>query len=204
MVSIKHFPLLSFRIYPSFLYLAFFLFLSGFLSGCLVTVPSDALKLSPESLRVKQLQTRRFDGAVMGDIISAVAGVIQDLGYTIDETESKLGILVGSKQRSAKDAAQITTAVVITLLGGGAPPPVDDKQTIRISVVVRPLKLNQVVDSKELDPRPQPLIVRVTFQRIVWNTEREVSRRESIENPKIYRSFFSKLSKSIFLEAHKI
>jgi hypothetical protein len=46
--------------------------------------------------------------------------------------------------------------------------------------------------------------VRVTFQRIVTNTQGQVTRRELINEPMIYREFFDKLSESVFLEAHDI
>jgi hypothetical protein len=46
--------------------------------------------------------------------------------------------------------------------------------------------------------------VRVTFQRVVWDNHRNVSRIETINEPKIYQEFFDKLAQSLFLEAHQI
>ena len=47
-------------------------------------------------------------------------------------------------------------------------------------------------------------LVRVTFQRIVFDNEGGISRAEQINDPAIYRQFYEKLSKSVFLEAHEI
>ena len=47
-------------------------------------------------------------------------------------------------------------------------------------------------------------LVRVTFQRIVFDNEGGISRAEQINDPAIYWQFYEKLSKSVFLEAHEI
>jgi hypothetical protein len=54
----------------------------------------------------------------------------------------------------------------------------------------------------------QPLqdthVILVTLQRLVWDDEGNLSREESIEDPKVYQKFFDRLSKSIFLELQAI
>ena len=47
-------------------------------------------------------------------------------------------------------------------------------------------------------------IVRVTFQRIIFNDRGFVSRAEQIKDPELYQKFYEKLSKAVFLEAHEI
>ena len=47
-------------------------------------------------------------------------------------------------------------------------------------------------------------IVRVTFQRVIFNERGQVSRAEQIKDPELYQKFYEKLSKAVFLEAHEI
>lgn len=169
-----------------------FVFLVGGLSGC-QTLPADAFKLGPESMAERQSQTRRFDGISENDLLAASAGVLQDLGYTITESETKLGVIVGSKDRDATNSGQVAAAVFLALLGGGAMA-VDKNQKIRVSLVARPAANGQ----------PENHLVRVTFQRTVWNSQNQITRIEGLSDPKLYEGFFEKLSKAVFLEANKI
>jgi len=165
------------------------------MSGC-ASIPKDALVLSPDSLERRQLQTRRIDGISEKDLLNASAGVLQDLGFNIDESETKLGVIVASKDRSAVTASQVAGAVALALLGANMP--IDKTQKIRVSLVTR-----NMLDSNGAD-LPDSHQLRITIQRLVWNTANQVSRIESIEDPLIYEAFFEKLSKSVFLEVHKI
>jgi len=163
-----------------------------FAAGCQTQVPKDALRLSPETLEQRRMQTRRFDGVSETDILSASAGVLQDLGFNLDESETELGVLVSSKRRSARIPAQVATAILLDIIGFEME--IDEKQKIRASLVTRP------VDETSSDN----FYVRITFQRVVWDSGNEISRIERIESPELYQGFFDKLSKSVFLEAHKI
>jgi hypothetical protein len=170
--------------------IAFWCLVSTLLQGCVPTVPPDALALQPEALTLRRLQTRRFETGDEKEILRASLGVLQDLGFEIDESETKLGVLVASKDRDATDAVQITGRIVVGILGGGDMP-IDRNQKIRASLVTRVVS-------------PTESTVRVTFQRTVWNDRNDISRAESLKDPELYQEFFSKLSKSLFLEAHGI
>jgi hypothetical protein len=163
------------------------------LAGCATSIPKDALKLTPESLEKRSLQTRKYEGISEPDILSASAGVIQDLGFNIDESETKLGVIVGSKDRDASDMGQKTAAFFVAVLTG-VWMPTDDKQKLRISLVVSPTQ----------EDDPQKHFVRVTFQRIVWNEQGQITKFEGLDDPEMYQKFFDLLSKSVFLEGYKI
>ena len=152
--------------------------------------PPEALQLSNQSLKERQMQTRRFDTDNESKILSASASVLQDLGFNIDESETDLGVIVCSKKRDATSGGQVAGAIAMALLFG-ASVPVDKTQIIRASLVTRP------IDSKTT-------AVRITFQRVIINTANRISRAEPIIDVKIYQKFFDKLSQSIFLEAHQI
>ena len=153
-------------------------------------IPKDALQFNIDTLADRQLQTRKFDIKDEKALILAGAGVLQDMGYAIDESETKLGVVVGSKNRDATSGGQVAGAVVLALLGGGSTP-IDKTQLIRASLITR------TSDSGSI-------LLRVTFQRTVWNTKNEITKIEAIKDPLIYKEFFEKLSKSAFLEAQEI
>lgn len=160
-------------------------------TGCATTIPPEALQWTQETLKDRQLQTRKFDTQKENDVLSSCAALLQDLGFTLDESETKLGMLLGSKDRDATDGGQVAAAIFLALLTG-AVVPIDSVQKMRASVITR---LNEDGSS---------MLVRVTFQRVVWNTEGQVTTSESMKDPEIYQEFFAKLSKAIFLEAHEI
>lgn len=168
------------------------------LVGCVAIYPKDFLKLSEDNLHVRQLQMRQFETTNEKEIILASAGVLQDMGFTLDDSETDLGLIVASKDRDATNAGQVTfatIAVVLSALGGSSSNAfdnIDKAQKIRVSVVTK------------LNAEGNKILVRVTFQRIVWNNVGNVSRMETLKDPELYQGFFDKLSKAVFLEEQKI
>ena len=154
-------------------------------AGCGSSLPKHLLRLTPDTLQNRVLQTRKYEGISEADLLSASTGVIQDLGFIIDESEINLGLIVGSKNRDAPpDATQRvvqvlgTIAAIMAALGGAENvdvPAVDDYQKLWASVVIRPTP----------EDNDKTHYVRVTFQRIVWNDKDEIDRMQSLEGQKI-------------------
>lgn len=161
-------------------------------SGCATTVPEDALKLSDTSLQDRQMQSRFFETKKESDLLAAGIAVLQDMGYSIDETEKNAGVVTASKTVDATNNAQLAGAVFLALFGGGDVA-IDSHQTIEVSFVTTPSK-----------NKGEGFLARVSFQRVVINTHGMVSRAETLNNEELYTEFFEKLSKSVFLEAHQI
>jgi len=153
-------------------------------------IPKDALQFNKDTLADRQLQTRKFDIKDEKALILSGAGVLQDMGYAIDESETKLGVVVGSKNRDATSGGQVALAVFSAVLTG-VYQPTDKTQLIRASLITRKSDSGSI-------------LLRVTFQRTVWNTQNEITKIEAIKDPAIYKEFFEKLSKSAFLEAQEI
>lgn len=164
------------------------------------------MALSPDAMKLRQLQTRRVEGIDEKALLAASVGVLQDLGFNIDESETQLGVIVASKKRSAIDTSDIAVSALESLIIGMVAAALSDDhesegdinfdvtQKIRISIVTRP-----ALDSSG-QPRPDAQVIRVTIQRLVWDDEGNLTHAESIEDPKVYQKFFDRLSKSIFLE----
>jgi hypothetical protein len=164
-------------------------------SGC-VTLPENAFVVTPEQLARRQIETRRYEGIKEENLLIASSNVLQDMGFSLDNSETKLGLLSASKQRDATETGEIVVAVLVALLGGGAKP-ISKDQTIRVSLVVRPVQ--PTTDTTSVDSH----FVRVTFQRIVRRTDNSTF-AQTLDNKELYEGFFEKLSKSVFLEAQKI
>ena len=170
----------------------FFVFLCLGIIGC-ASVPKGFLKTSETSLEKRQLQMRQYETTDEEQILTAVAGVLQDLGFILDNSETKLGFVAASKQADATSGGKIAGAIILDALFGTKNAALCDKsQVVKASVITKP------------NLEGKKTVVRVTFQRVVWNMSGQINRVESVNDPEIYRKFFESLSKAIFLEAQKI
>jgi hypothetical protein len=166
------------------------------LMGCATGPPKNLMLPSENQLELREQQSRVYKTTDEANLLSASAALLQDMGFNIDESNKELGILTASKMRSAVNARNQATAILLTVLTAAAGNPVlqptDKEQKMRAGVVVKPLGDGHST------------IVRVTFQRIVYNTAGQVSTQEMLGSDQIYTEFFDKLSKAVFLEAHDL
>jgi hypothetical protein len=162
------------------------------ISGCATTIPPEALKFNPDTLANRQLQARKFDTKNEKELLSAAAAVLQDLGFNLDESAPGVGVLVASKKRDARESGQVVGQIMLGILFGAAAMSIDSEQLIRASLVTKPAE------------NGNGYILRITFQRVVWNQNKQVTKIEAINDLETYKGFFDKLGKSVFLEAQNI
>jgi hypothetical protein len=168
------------------------------LAGCQPRekLQAQALTLDADAPARRQQQTRRFDTADDKKLLQAAVGVMQDLGFQIDESTGSIGLVIGSKDRTAIDPGQVTGQILLLALlaaGGVAAAPVyDQAQRIRLSIIVRP------------SPDHSGSLVRVTFQRVVRDNMNRIAHVDTLDGQQLYRDFFDRLGQAVFLEAHEI
>ena len=158
------------------------------LSGCVTY--DNYYQLDENYLARRQMETMRFEADNEETILAASAGVLQDLGFTLDETETKLGLITAYKNREASSTGA-KAAIILLAAMSDTQPVYDTEQKIYTTLVSTKSK-----ESKGYN-------VRITFARVVTNNMHE-TRNEKITDQKTYRDFFDKLSQSLFLTAHEI
>ena len=186
------------------------------LAGCAQPIPPEALQFQPDTLANRQLQSRKYDIKSEKELLSASNNVLQDMGFNLDESNMPLGVIVASKSRDATDAGQIAGAIFMGFMFGANAVSYDKTQKIRASLVTKPASTNnpikvdittttgkQIKFDQQVE-MPNSYVVRVTFQRMVWNQKGIMTTIEGINEPEIYQEFFDKLSKSIFLQAQNV
>ncbi|MBP5707716.1 MAG: hypothetical protein J6W79_01835 [Alphaproteobacteria bacterium] len=158
------------------------------LGGCVSY--DNYYRLDDDYLSRRQMETMRFDTNDEATILSASAGVLQDLGFTLDETETKLGLITAYKNRAATSTGAKAAIILLSAMDGSQPV-YDTEQKIYTTLVTTKGKNSGGYN------------VRISFARMITNNLHE-TRNEEIDDPKIYREFFDKLSQSLFLTAHEI
>ncbi len=175
-------------------------------NGCVsVQVPYGIFQVPDSTINVRDLQSEVYSEGNEEKVMSACAGALQDLGFNIEESETELGLIVASKTRTAMNknafagafALDLCIAVMAGYSGSGYSGSslhrqVDDVQRLKGSVIV----------SKRV--AKEGYIVRVNFQRIVWNVAGEISKMETLNAPKLYHGFFEYITKALFLEEHDL
>jgi len=158
------------------------------LTGCLVVDtprgPFDAPKAAASQ---RLMQSRKYETRDEVKVLHAAAALLMDLGFNVDCMEDEVGILVASKLRTAVVTGDVIVAILLSALARNDVP-YEDRQKLRASIVTHLTGEKSVA-------------IRATFQRIVWDSHGKIARREQLNEPEIYRDFYEKLSRALFLEA---
>jgi len=171
------------------------------LGGCVtLKPPAEFFELTPESPANKAMQTRFFETGNERELLSAAAAVLQDLGFQVEDVERDIGLLKAVKERSAREHGQDISRFLVGLV---------TFCYVRLTTDFHQ-KISAVLVARPVDRSGRRSEVRVTFYRVVWESDGYVERTaippgeqrmEIIDAPFIYQQFFAKLSKSVFLEA---
>lgn len=83
---------------------------SSLLNACAATPSQQIASLSASSgaVEARVRESRRFETGDRDLMLQSALGALQDLGFTIDESDGQTGILVGSKLTGAEIRAQVT------------------------------------------------------------------------------------------------
>lgn len=132
------------------------------------------MRLSTTSPKHREMQTRIYATKDEIFILSACADLMLDMGYNLNEIESELGVITGSKTRFNRNLSferpfELISCCITTY-------PLDDSHTV----------------------------VRVTFSRTAcWGSTQDI-KGDNIKIPAVYVEFFARLSKAVFLEGQKL
>ena len=180
----------------------------GLLSGCVQAMPKvgSFFEVTPQTAQHRALQTRMFDISDEKELLSASAAVLQDLGFQVEESVKEVGMLRAAKERGAREYGQEIMQSFVFLLG------LFGQTTILVPVDVHQ-QINATLVTRRSESDASRFSVRILFHRSIWKGDGQSDRQyippgiqslEMITDGKIYQQFFAKLSKSLFLEAHKI
>lgn len=157
------------------------------LAGCQATPAQQIAALTPTGAgtAARARQSRRFETSDRALMLQAALGALQDLGFTIDESNAETGVIVGSKTAGAQIRAQVTVRAAPSAPGASAS--------------------SASGSAPNSAPSPAPSsIVRATFQRYRPRPGAMLAVGETLDDPLLYQGFFERVAQSAFLTAQEI
>jgi hypothetical protein len=153
-----------------------------------------ALKIGaerPDAAEIRTRQTSVFHDISEGRLLAEATQVLQDTGFTVEESVARYGVLGGSKNRDATEAGQVAAQVALTIglavLGVHYSPEWDTDQIIRATLTTRPVGTGDVS-------------LRVSFERIVTDNH-GISRVEELTAPEFSSGFFERIRSGLAQKA---
>jgi hypothetical protein len=169
------------------------------LAACATVHPDDASAPPAAESSARDEQARFYPGVTEDELLAAGASVLQELGFTIDETWSGPGTLVAAAERSAINKAEVASmyaksALEIAMALVAMPPltvmPYAKRQELRVSLTTRP--------APDSLPGAEATLVRMSIERTVYDYYGFVMRLEQLTAPEIYQQFYDRLSQEVF------
>jgi len=142
----------------------------------------------PNAAQIRERETARFSLRDETTLLLEATAVLQDLGFTVEESAPRLGVLAGAKDRDATEVGQVAGQIALTvglaLLGVQYNPVWDKDQLIRATLTTQPLKADGAVK------------MRVSFERIVVNNQ-GLARSERLDAPEFSSGFFDQVRRGL-------
>lgn len=170
----------------------FFLTVVVLFSGCVNQ--QNLYTLDKDYLERRNIETRVFDTQNEKDLLTASAQVLQDLGYSIKESDVNLGLITAEKNSDVTTKAgkvALATLSILSMAVDKSETTYEDVQKFYVNIVTTPTK-------------EKTTKVRVLFTRRSWDNKGNIFKVEKITDTKTYQQFFDKLSQSVFLTANGI
>lgn len=171
----------------------FFLTAVVLFSGC-VNTQQNLYTLDKDYLERRNIETRVFDTKNEKELLTASAQVLQDLGYSIKESDVNLGLITAEKNSDVTTKAgkvALATLSILSMAVDKSETTYEDVQKFYVNIVTTPTK-------------EKTIKVRVLFTRKSWDNKGNLFKVEKISDTKTYQQFFDKLSQSVFLTANGI
>lgn len=164
------------------------LFLVGALllaaTGC--TLSNDDSPPPKTQLEIRQFQTKNFDADSVQVVMKSMLNVLQDEGYVVKNVALDLGFLSANKD---EDVERGSRRFWSQLANGG-----EARWT-------KNERIEATINVTQFGPQ---IRVRTNFQKKIFdNTGAMVSVKQMVDE-NFYQDFFSKVSKSIFIQEHEL
>lgn len=144
--------------------------------------------ITPQSqLQKRQYQTREYSGIDKASLMKAMLDELQDEGFIVNNANSLLGFISGTKEFSTNDKTinfEQEFGVPKRQLGGASVAVVE--ATVNVSEYGKNFR------------------VRINFKRKLLNIYGNAQKIEEINDDRFYQSFFARVDKAIFIQKQKI
>ena len=154
--------------------------------GCASTTPRPLVA----PMGAREAQTRYLENVTAAAAMKAAIDMLQDGDFSIDRTDSALGLVIGTRSisRSPTGGEKALKWVSIGFTYG-----------LAALLPWTKSEMVQVEASVNVTPIGGGSRVRVTFQRRVLDNHGRVKKIEMLNDPTMYRDLFDQLARSLFV-----